>query len=165
MLTVLSLGATLGMVGYERSLRHSRTVEAVHSLQTIARDAAEFFDANGSVSSPRTEKGRGGRHFPPSSHAGVPADLALIRGTRYQSVPEDWQATPWRELNFSMTESQLFSYSFDSQGEGASATATARATGDQNGDGKLSRFALTVAASDKLVAVIAPRIEEEDGDE
>lgn len=149
------------MYALARYVRHTKTAEATSSVTAIAGAAATFYDTSDAnqPAGTKPEAARAMRHFPPSSKTSIPSDLASIRGKRYQSTKADWSTSPWKELQFSITQPQYYAYSFESDGAGAGAKAVVMATGDLDADGLMSVYKLTVTADESMTAKIAPSIE------
>ena len=167
-LALTCIVATLGMYVAARYVRHSRTAEAVGSVQAIATNAAAFYDSSDrdQPAGTKPEQARAMRHFPPTSRMSVPADLEDIKGKRYQSTLADWSTSPWVELRFTMTQSpQYYAYSFESSGRGRESKAAAASHGDLNGDGNLSTFRLTLTADENFKALVSPKLERENAEE
>jgi len=79
---------------------------------------------------------------------------------KYQSTPADWK--PWAPIRFEIDSPQYYQYEVKAAADGQSCVATAR--GDLNGDGKTSKFELTIKKKgDRLV--IDPSIKETDPEE
>jgi hypothetical protein len=146
----------IAMFALARYVRHAKTAEAVSSLHTLARAAADFYNKSDAKQpdGATPEAARAMRHFPPSSKVAVPEDRAAVRGQRYQSNQADWSQSPWRELGFSYVQPQSYRYSFESEGAGASAKATVTAEGDLDGDGDRSTYSITIAPDDSLTAQV-----------
>jgi type IV pilus assembly protein PilA len=163
-LNFLSLATAIGivaMVGVARYVRHSRTAEAISSVEAIARGAAAYYeksDQNQPAGS-TVDAMRAMRHFPPSATATVPADVTKVQGTKYKSALGDWGASPWRELRFSIPQAQSFAYTFESEGAGQTAKAAAVARGDLDADGVWSEYRLGIRALDDGRAAVASEVE------
>jgi hypothetical protein len=94
--------------------------------------------------------------FCPSAVKPVPFQVPK---DKYLSKPEDWAEDAWKCLKFSLQDSQLCQYSYESNGEsefGAAATATATATCDPAGDGKLLKVVLRCRGADNGEAICDP---------
>lgn len=170
LMNFLALAAVLsaiGMYGLSRYVRHAKTTEAMSSVTSLAKAAAEYYNTSDATqpagASPQAVHAM--RHFPPSSRAAVPEEALSVRGRRYQSNLADWSASPWRELRFSIVQPQCYQYSFDSDGAGASAKATVTAEGDLDGDGIRSKYTLSVAPDGALNAQVAPTMTRQDPEE
>ena len=157
----------IAMYFVARYLRHAKTAEAAGSLNAIAASAAAYYDASdsGQPAGTQPESAKAMRHFPPSSRASVPPSVADIRGKRYQSALADWSGSPWAELHFSMPQPQFYAYSFESHGSGHDARATVIAEGDLDGDGILSRYALTVVPDETLHAKVSSNLDRQNPEE
>lgn len=166
-LALTCIVATLGMYAAARWVRHSRTAEAVSSVQALAERAAASYESSDrdQPAGTKPDQAKAMRHFPPTSRSSVPPDMESIRGRRYQSTFADWSTAPWVELRFTMPQPQYYAYSFESQGRGREATAAATAHGDLNGDGILSTFRLTVGVDKDFKAVVSPKMERENPEE
>ncbi len=161
LLSITVLLASLAMYGVGRYVRHAKTAEAVGSLSAIAQAAATYYnesDATQPAGAPEAAA-RAMRHFPPPSRSSVPADLADIRGKRYQSTLSDWLPSPWRELHFTIPQPQFYAYSFDSTGNGMQSNAMAMAQGDLDGDGVFSTYRLSVGPDEKGNARVSSSME------
>lgn len=160
-LALTCIVAALGMYAAARYVRHSRTAEAVGSVQALAAAAAAFYDGSDrdQPAGTRPDQARAMRHFPPTSRTSVPPDPDDVRGKRYQSTFADWSTSPWVELRFTMPQPQHYAYSFESQGRGREATATASAHGDLDGDGNMSDFRLSVSVDENFKAVVSPKMD------
>jgi type IV pilus assembly protein PilA len=85
------------------------------------------------------------QRLPPTTPP-VPATLATLRGTKYQSAPEEWDADAFRCAGFAMTSPQYFQYQWQRQTDVA---GTARAIADLDGDGSPEvSFELRVSCAD-----------------
>lgn len=167
-LALTCIVAALGMYIAARYVRHSRTAEAVNSVQALATGAANFYENESTRTEPvgtKPDQARQMRRFPPISRTSVPPSPDDVKGKRYQSSPAEWKRAPWDNLGFSMHQPQYYLYSFESQGAGREATATATAHGDLNGDGNLSTFRLTVGVDEKFKAVVSPNLVRENPEE
>jgi type II secretory pathway pseudopilin PulG len=166
-LTLLAILATLGMYGVGKWVRHGRTLEAIGSVHAIAQAAVAYYDDSDATqpTGGAQAAAHAMRHFPGPSRGTVPADLADVRGKRYQSNLADWSPSPWRELNFSIHQPQNYRYGFESSGTGRASVATGVAQGDLDGSGLASTYRLRVTVNDKYEAEVAPNIELENQDE
>lgn len=166
-LVIICAVGALAMYFVARYVRHAKTAEAAGSVKAIAEAAAAYYDTSDSAqpagSSP--DQAHAMRHFPPSSRAAVPPDLADIRGRRYQSTLADWSVSPWTDLHFSIPQPQFYSYTFEAQGRGGTAQATVTGHGDLDGDGVVSTYSLTVAPDEKLHAVVSKTMEKQNVEE
>lgn len=163
LLNFLGLAAILGAAGMyavARYVRHSKTLEASSSVQSIAVSAATWYNESdrNQPSGASAEAVRAMRRFPPSSRDPVPKEATDVRAQKYQSNRADWSATPWPELRFSILTPQCYQYSFESEGAGATAKASATASGDLDGDGVRSTFMLTVQPDEQFNAHVAPQM-------
>jgi hypothetical protein len=159
--------AALGMYGLSKYLRHAKAAEAVGSTTAIAQAAAAYYNESDAKQPAGTkpDSSKAMRHFPPSSRASVPADMADVRGKRYQSAIGDWAVSPWLDMHFSLSTPQSFAYSFESQGSGPSAQGTAEAHGDLDGNGVQSTFRVSIAPDTTLTAKVDPNVVRVDPEE
>ena len=166
-LGLASLLSAVGMYGLARYLRHTKTAEAVGSVSTMAKAAAESYNASDATQPAGTEPSaaRAMRHFPPSSKGSVPADPDAVRGKQFQSNAADWAVAPWRDMRFSIPQPQYYAYSFRSEGVGPAANATAIAQGDLDADGDVSRFSLDIRPDDQANAKSATEVVRERSEE
>jgi len=159
-ISFVALLSTLGMYAVAKYVRHTKTAEAISSVDTIARGAAAYYNGSdfAQPAGSRPEALRASRHFPPPSRYAVPADARDVQGKRYKSSLADWQGAPWREIRFTMPGPQCYQYAFESDGAGAAAKAAAVARGDLDGNNSWAMYRLAVtpdaAGSAKVGAAI-----------
>jgi hypothetical protein len=150
--------SAIGMYALARYVRHAKTAEAASSLASLAKASADYYNASDekqpSGATPQAVHAM--RHFPPSARAPVPEDQGAVRGQRYQSARADWDASPWRELHFSIVQPQCYRYDYQSEGAGAAAKATITAEGDLDGDGHRSHYSVTITPDEALSAQVGP---------
>ncbi len=163
-LTLAAVLATLGMYVLGRYVRHGKTLEAIGSVRAIAQAAVVYFDESDSTQPAGGPQAAAHamRHFPASSRGWVPQSPEDVRGKRYQSARADWSPSPWRELNFSITQPQHYRYSFESSGTGKASTASAIAEGDLDGSGARSSYRQRIHVTDKYDAVLEPSLESQE---
>lgn len=166
----LALAAVLtaiAMYALARYVRHGKTAEATESVTRLANGAADYYNRSDATqptgASPSAVHAM--RHFPPSARLPVPEDPLAVRGKRYQSNSADWAASPWKDLQFSIVQSQCYRYAYEAQGAGPSAKATITAQGDLDGDATQSTYSLTVSPDDALEAKVAPQMTRQDPEE
>jgi hypothetical protein len=166
-LGLAGLLSAMGMYGLSLYLRRTKTAEAVGSVRTMAKAAADYYDASDATQPAGTEPtaAKAMRHFPASSRASVPAEMVDVRGKQFQSNAADWSVSPWRDMRFSMPQPQYYAYSFRAEGVGATASATAIAQGDLDADTDESRFTLDIKPDAESNAKVAAEIVRERGDE
>lgn len=163
---LVAILSALGMYALARYVRHTKAAEATRSVTNIAGAAATYYDTSDAnqPAGTKPEAARAMRHFPPSSNGSVPADPMNVRGKAYRSSKADWAASPWKELQFSLTQDQYYTYNFESEGAGALASATVTAKGDLDGDGHMSTYRLVITADSNLTAKVGT-IEKTDPEE
>lgn len=154
----------VSVVGMARYVRHAKTAEAVNSVTAIATGAARAFDAS-DASEPSTSNPHASRRFPRASKQSVPADRSDVSGSLYRSAAYEWEALPWRDLGFRLTQPQAYAYAFESVGVGTEAKATAIAEGDLDGDADFSQFRLAIGVDESRNAKVATTLEIEASDE
>jgi prepilin-type N-terminal cleavage/methylation domain-containing protein len=170
LVNVLSLIAVVGalaMYGFGRYIRHTKTLEALGSVNAISQAAVSYYnesDANQPAGGAQAAI-HAMRHFPASSRGSVPQDPEDVRGKRYQSTRADWSPSPWRELNFSIPQPQCYRYSFESSGTGRASVATAIAHGDLDGSGVQSTFRQRITVNERFEAVVSPNVDRENPEE
>ena len=154
------------MYALARYARHSKTADAIGSLNTLAKASMAYYEASDSTQPVGTspDNAHAMRHFPPSSSRSVPPSIEDVRGKKYQSAAADWAMTPWHELQFSIPQPQYYAYSYASEGAGTTAKATAIAQGDLDGDGTPAKFSITITPDGQFRAQVGP-IAKEDPDE
>lgn len=175
---IIGVLAALASYGVNRYVARAKAAEAINAVGRLAKDAAAAYSRD-SMSGAVTAAGTSA----PVSHnlcAGVaegqtvPADKASVRGSKYQSRPEEWSqgtySQGWRCLHFSIEQPQYYLYNYSSAGGGASGTTfEASAQGDLDGDGTLSKFALrgqlAAGGASVLDVLVAPNLTETNPDE
>ena len=151
---VVPVMSLLAVYGVRKYLVNAKTAEARNAVRQIAMDAATAYDRDHALC--------------PSASRPVPASMSMLKGTKHQSVLEDWQADHGRSagfacLGFAMDQPQYFQYSYVVTHHGAEGFAVT-ARGDLNGDGKTSTFVARGKVEGGHV-VIAPDLEETDPEE
>lgn len=154
---LLSTLGVLGIFTVRKYLIGSKSAEAKNSIGQMAKDASNVYEAeiDGSVD----------HRLCPSASFPVPREASLIRGTRYQSSPLDWDFDAPRNagfacLRFSMSQPQSYQYRY----QATPSSFLAGARGDLDGDGRLSDFTLKgEVRSSRLV--VSPTISETDPEE
>jgi type II secretory pathway pseudopilin PulG len=162
-LALLGVVSSVAMYVLARYVRHSKTLDAIGSLTTLAKASAAYYEVSDATqpvgSSP--DNAHAMRHFPPPSVKSVPPSLEDVKGKMYQSAAADWATTPWHELQFSIPQPQYYAYSYASEGAGATAKATAIAQGDLDGDGDLAKFSITMTPDAQFHAQAGPIVKED----
>ncbi len=160
-LALVAVLSTLGMYGLAKYVRHTKTAEAIASVEAIAKGAALYYNSSDSTQPTGTklEAMRASRHFPPSSRGSVPFDPTDVQGKRYKSAMNDWLGSPWREIRFSIPQPQFYAYGFETEGAGSTAKGFASAKGDLDGNGVWSVYRLTVQPDDTTTAVVSSTLE------
>jgi type IV pilus assembly protein PilA len=152
--------AVLAIYGVRKYIAAAKQAEARTSLIQIAKDAALAYQADGPPSQPSQ------RGLCASASRSVPSTAAAVRGTKYQSSPNDWEVDVRRNagfacLGFRLEGPQYYMYSYGARGRAATGDSfRAMANGDLNGDGVLSTFALSGRVLPEGVVAIDPAIAE-----
>jgi len=124
---LIGVMAALAIYGLRRYVSTAKTAEAKTGIGTLAKGIAKCYETTGSL--------------PPSTNP-VPADLATIRGQKYQSDPTEWHQPAFDCAGFRMEDPQYFQYSWELEAGGKSGAAVAR--GDLDGDGIVSEYRLPI---------------------
>jgi type IV pilus assembly protein PilA len=130
--------SVLAIYGVRKYLAAAKQAEASNVLGQIAMHTAQQYESGAA----------GARALCASASRSVPASASAVRGTKYQSAPEDWTIDAPRHagfscLGFSLDQPQYYMYSYRASGRGSPGdTFEAKANGDLNGDGVLSTFTL-----------------------
>jgi Tfp pilus assembly protein PilE len=163
---LVGLVSGIAMYAFARYVRHSKTLDAIGSLTTLAKASVVYYEGSDATQPVGTspDNAHAMRHFPASSTRSVPPTLDDVKGKRYQSAAADWAMTPWHELQFSIPQPQYYAYSYASEGAGTTAKATAMAQGDLDGDGDPAKFSITITPDAQFRGQVAP-IAKEDPDE
>ncbi len=145
MLGVLSAVATNGM---RRYLMSAKTAEAKNTVGAIARATVAYIERE-----TIDARGKMAPHLCPPNAAPVPKEVP--KGNKYASAPQDWNAT-WADLRFAMSDPQYYRYRVDTAPNRKKCTVVAE--GDLDGNGKLSKFSLTIELDKNGVPTIAPEL-------
>lgn len=155
--------AAIAVAGVARYMRHARAAEAIGSVSAMGTGCVAAYDR--SDANDPSSGGHASRRFPTSANATIPSDRTTVSGRRYQSASYEWDAVPWRDLKFSMSQVQSYAYDFKSEGTGANASAKAIAEGDLDGDKEFSNYTLRILPDTSLSARVSSQIDIENGDE
>jgi type IV pilus assembly protein PilA len=138
---IIGVLAAVAIPAFLKYIRRSKTAEATMNLRKmydgcVAYYVSEHADAAGNVNN---------KQFPVNGPAVPPlATLTSVMSTgmRYLSSPSDWKQGGWVALDFSVTDPQYFSYTFNntSTGTGVNASAEMVANGDMNANSVYSYF-------------------------
>ncbi|MGC6417288.1 MAG: type IV pilin protein [Bradymonadia bacterium] len=137
--TILGILAAIAIPAFNRSVRRSKTSEAVVNLRRM-------FD--GAVTSYQDEQvTRDGAVLPPRFPLTSP--LSPAENSCCQTNPtsgrcagnaESFAHSTWHKLGFSLSDPHFYWYTFESRGEGGGAHFTARANGNLDCDETFSTF-------------------------
>jgi type IV pilus assembly protein PilA len=143
----MGMAAALGIYGIRKYLAEAKAVEARNTVGRIAKDI---------VVSETSKNARPGKLV---SLPAVPAQFERVQGKKYQSTSADW--AKWSRTKFTLDSPQHYQYRVQAAQNGKSAEVIAE--GDLDGNGKRSRFSLTIRLDPKTHAFIAdPAIKEQD---
>jgi type IV pilus assembly protein PilA len=169
MLVVMIVGvlAALAVYGVQRYVANAKTAEAKNALGQISKDAQSAY-AREHISTAEVLGDNGAakvsnRLCPP----GPPVPAAIPAGEKVQSDSAAW-GDGWKCLRFSMTDPQLYQYTYDTD---ATDTETgtyfeAIAQGDLDGDSAPSTFKIRgEVQQDSKALFVAPTISEADPEE
>jgi type IV pilus assembly protein PilA len=136
---IVGVLAAVAIPAFMKYIRRSKTIEATMNLRkmydgAVAYYVADHSDVNGKAID---------RQFPMNAPS-VPSLSTLsanqLAGLRYQSSPAEWKQGGWTGLEFFISDSQVFAYTFLSSGVSTSSKASMIANGDQNGNKVYSTF-------------------------
>jgi type IV pilus assembly protein PilA len=128
----LGMVSALAVYGVRKYIAGAKTTEARATVAIITKDLA--------VAHPTKFTS-----LPP-----VPAKFEAVQGKQYQSAPADW--AKWKSIGFSRNEPQYYQYRVEAAKNGKSAVVIAE--GDLDGNGKKSRFALSVQLDGKTGQIL-----------
>jgi hypothetical protein len=137
LVVVTGVLAAVILPAYEKLRMHRVNAEAIEALDLLARASAAYVTNSSSDGRAMPEPPYG---FPSRAEPTPPARCCLYPGGRCPYDVLNWDATPWRELDFEPVEPHRFQYAYESAGVGPGAIFTARALGDLDCDGVLSTF-------------------------
>lgn len=146
---IIGVLAALAIYGVRKYIANAKTAEARNAIGRMAKDAAGAYNRENMDTAVLglTSTAALSNRLCAKAAASVPAAATQIKGQKYQSAPNDWnagdQTTGWACLRFSMQDPQYYMYSYDAANPTANnGTFSAIANGDLNGDGTLSTFSL-----------------------
>jgi type IV pilus assembly protein PilA len=176
---IVGVLAALAIYGVQKYMASAKSAEARSALGQLSKSARIAYDRENSDSTLIAAGEAGGElrnQLCLSAGAAVPASLDDVKGTKYQSSPDDWSAgdaqTGWQCLKFTMSGPQYYQYNYEQGGTGpgvAGGTFTATAQGDLDGDGEPSTFTIAgeIREGDdgNVELTVSPSIGEENPDE
>ncbi len=166
---IIGVLAALAIYGVRKYIANAKTAEARMSLGRIAKDASAAFNRESMASAVLINDGTGkagiANALCTTATNTVPAAIATIDGTKYQSAPSEWNAgsgtAGWACLKFSLQDPQYYMYSYTSPDTN---NFTATANGNLNKDSVYSTFTLSGRVQGGVLN-IAPTIGEDKPDE
>ena len=184
---IVGVLAALAIYGVRKYIANSKTAEARNGIGQMSKDAASAYAREGmdpTILAAGASTGVTNRLCLDATP--VPAGMAAVQGSKYQSDPAEWTTGQpatgpngafegFNCLKFSVADAQYFQYNYDGVGAvlasagntGTSFVASAR--GDLNGDGAVfSWFAIRGTITDtggNVELFISPNMEEENGTE
>jgi prepilin-type N-terminal cleavage/methylation domain-containing protein len=130
---IMGVLAAIAIPSLQKSVRRSRTSEALMGLRKIFDGSVVYFErehttANGLVVSAR---------FPVTVTLtpGLPPT-----GMKADPVPTSWENATWEALDFAVTDPYYYVYQYESAGTTEDAWFWGEAIGDLDGDGHYSLF-------------------------
>jgi type IV pilus assembly protein PilA len=168
---IVSILATLAIYGVDKYVKTSKTTEARNTLGQISKDVGTAYlreSMAGTVLSLGHTAAKSNALCPPV--APVPADLAYVRGKKYQSEPADWAQEGWTCLRFGMEDPQYYQYQYTVSGDLGAPDTTFQVTavGDLDADSQNSSFAYNGALvddGDNMLVILGANIDEHDPEE
>jgi type IV pilus assembly protein PilA len=162
---IVGVLAALAIYGVRKYLLNAKTAEARNAVGQMAKDAKTAYERESMAFSVVTGGSIGASNNLCTDAAGpVPAAIASVAGSKYQSAATDWDAdsaTPGKGfacLKFSVTDPQYYMYDYKGS-SGSAGTFIAVGYGDLNGDTTSSTFELSGKVSGGVVFV-APNFRE-----
>lgn len=146
---IIGILASIATPAFIKYVKQSKTSEATINLKTMGDGASsyyqtEHFDDEGL---PVLE-----RQFPgPNTEAKHPGTVPP--GTKAVLDVSAWQATPWFELNFSVSKPHYYQYAYQRMANNA---FSARARGDLDADGTVSLFVVSGVADSSGEVSLSP---------
>ncbi len=138
---IIGVLAAVAIPSFVKYMRRAKTAEATMNLRKMYDGAVAYYvgehaDSAGNIAT---------KQFPTNGPT-VPALSTLTAqmgaGLRYQSSPSDWKQGGWSALEFSISDGQVFAYTFSNTSTGTGTNASARmiANGDFNANQIYSVF-------------------------
>jgi type IV pilus assembly protein PilA len=137
---IIGILAAVAIPSFMKYIKRTKTVEATMNLRKMYDGAVAYYvgehaDINGVAAN---------KQFPlDGPYVPALATLTGLTGDRYQSSPADWKQGGWSALEFSISDAQVFAYTFvngNPGGTGVDAKASMIANGDQNHNKVYSTF-------------------------
>jgi type IV pilus assembly protein PilA len=161
---IVGVLAALAIYGVRKYLLNAKTAEARNAVGQMAKDAKTAYERESMGFSILTGGGSVGasNNLCASATATVPAAIASVAGSKYQSTAAEWDAdklTPgvgFACLKFSVTDPQYYMYEYTTPN---ATSFSASAYGDLNGDSTTSTFRLAGQVNGGVVFV-APNFQE-----
>jgi type IV pilus assembly protein PilA len=160
---IIGILAALAIVGVSKYVRSAKTTEARNALGKMGKAAQTAFAREKPM--PAGSVAIGGppimfRGECPSASASVPATMASVTGTKYQSSDAEWKVDEATNSGFwclrvFIQEPQYYEYSYISDATPATQglTCTAMANGDLNGDGVYSTLMLFGNVTQNMLSI------------
>ncbi|HKQ71409.1 MAG TPA: fimbiral protein pilA [Polyangiaceae bacterium] len=167
---IVGVLAALAVYGVRRYLLNAKTTEARNAVGQMGKDAKTAYERE-SMQSTVLGIGISSRvvnNLCLDAARPVPATIDLVTGRKYQSAPSDWlvgnsATVGFTCLHFAVSDPQYYMYDYKGT-PGESGTFAATATGDLDGNGVTSSFAIRGQVSSGTVFV-SPMIEEQSPEE
>ena len=170
---IIGVLAALAIYGVRKYLTNAKTAEARTALGRIAKDASTAWERESMPGAALAlgASAQNARQICDTSTL-VPATVAAISNSKYQSSPADWKGAGWTCLKFTMDGPQYFQYQYEAvvrSNPGADGDHfIAHAHGDLNGNGVTSDFQMEGflhEASGEIVVATSPSIIENSPEE
>jgi hypothetical protein len=156
---MMGILAAIAIPAFVKYTRKAKTVEATEGLDKLTVGAKSFFqadhyDQNGLLEPKRFPRGKTG-WAPKKPCCKQPHG-------RCQVTAKEWQASPWRELHFALSDPHYYQFRYASAGENKIATFTIEARADLDCNGVYSSYKMFGSVDDEYgVVVKGPVIQNE----
>jgi type IV pilus assembly protein PilA len=163
---IIGVLAALAIYGVRKYLTNAKTAEARTALGRIAKDAQSAWDRESMSGAVLALGGSAANARALCAEAApVPALLASVANSKYQSSPGEWKGAGWNCLRFTMDGPQYFQYDYTPTAplNAAGGTFIAEAHADFNANNVGSTFSLSgtiVEGSSELIVAVSPQIAE-----
>ena len=140
---IIGILAAVAIPAFMKYIRRSKTSEATMNIRKLFDSSVSYYNEehaarDGSIL-PRQFPNSGNGAL--SAPAGFPGIVCPDGDSnKYKPAADDFSASTWQSLNFSVDDPLYFQYTYISDGEGTTSKFTARARGDLNCDTTLSTF-------------------------
>jgi type IV pilus assembly protein PilA len=140
---IIGILAAVAIPAFMKYIRRSKTSEATMNIRKLFDSSVSYYNEehaarDGAIMDRQFPNADNGELSAPGGWPGVVCPEG--DSNKYKPQADDFSASTWQSLNFSVDDPLYFQYTYVSTGTGIQSKFTARARGDLNCDGTLSTF-------------------------